>query len=278
MKRILIILILGLMMVGCASKKKIVTKKRNAHHRTERVVVKTKTEEPKTEAETPSEIVVSATERKSFATSTEEYIENYYAIAEEEMRRYKIPASITLAQGILESSSGQARLAVEANNHFGIKCHDWTGEKIYHDDDAKQECFRKYKHAQESFEDHSTFLTGRSRYAKLFKFEADDYEGWAKELRAAGYATDRKYPEKLIELIERFNLQKYDEEVLGSPRKVRTKPVESVSEVTTHEVVKGDTLYSLSKRYNISIDELQRLNGMRTNNLKLGQLLIIKSR
>ena len=278
MKRILIVCILGVLLAGCASKKKIVTKKRNAHHRTERVVVKTKTDDPKTEAETPSEIVVSPTARTSFATSTEDYIANYNDVAKEEMRRYKIPASITLAQGILESSSGQGRLAVEANNHFGIKCHDWTGEKIYHDDDAKQECFRKYKHAQESFEDHSTFLAGRSRYAKLFKLDADDYEGWAKELRAAGYATDRKYPEKLIDLIERFDLQKYDEEVLGSKRKTRTKSVETVAEVTTHEVVKGDTMYSLSKRYNVSIDQLQRLNGMRTNELKLGQLLIIKSK
>lgn len=278
MKRILIILILGLLAVNCASKKKIVTKKRNAHHKTERVVVKTKTDDPKTEAETPSEIVVNTKDRKTFANSTEEYIANYSGVAQEEMRRYKIPASITLAQGILESSSGQARLAVEANNHFGIKCHDWTGEKIYHDDDAKQECFRKYRHAQESFEDHSTFLSGRSRYAKLFKLDADDYEGWAKELRAAGYATDRKYPEKLIGLIERFNLHKYDEEVLGSPRKSRTQSVEAISGVTTHEVVKGDTMYSLSKRYNVSIQELQRLNGMHNNDLKLGQLLIIKSK
>lgn len=277
-KRILIVLILSMVMVGCGSRKKIVTKKRHERHRTERVVVKTKTEEPQTEAETPSEIVVNTKDRGTFATSTEEYIAMYSNVAQEEMRRYKIPASITLAQGILESSSGQARLAVEGNNHFGIKCHDWTGGKIYHDDDAKQECFRKYKHAQESFEDHSSFLSGRSRYAKLFKLDADDYEGWAKELRAAGYATDRKYPEKLIGIIERFNLHKFDEEVLGSSRKNRSKTLEPSRDVTTHEVVKGDTMYSLSKRYDVSIDELQRLNGMRTNDLKLGQLLIIKSK
>lgn len=277
LKRIFIIVILGLMVVSCGSKKKIVTKKKNASHRTERVVVKTKTDDSKSEAETPSEIVVNPADRKTFANSTEEYISNYSGIAKEEMRRYKIPASITLAQGILESSSGQGRLAVEGNNHFGIKCHEWTGDKIYHDDDARQECFRKYKQAKESFEDHSAFLTGRGRYAKLFQLDIDDYEGWAKELRAAGYATDRKYPDKLIGLIERFDLQKYDEEVIGSPRRERIKPTERITEVSTHEVVKGDTMFSLSKKYNLTIEELQRLNGMRNNDLKLGQLLILKS-
>jgi len=277
MKHFFLILMLGLMIVSCGSKKRIVTKKKNAPQRTERVVVKSKTDDPKTEAETPSEIVVNPTERKTFANSTEEYIHNYSDIAKEEMRRYKIPASITLAQGILESASGQGRLALEANNHFGIKCHDWKGEKIYHDDDKNQECFRKYKHAKESFEDHSIFLAHRNRYAGLFKYDQDDYESWAKGLRAAGYATDRKYPEKLISLIERFQLYKFDEEVLGHTPKVRTKRVETVEAPKTHEVVKGDTMYSLSKRYNMTIEELQRLNGMRNNDLKLGQILIIKS-
>lgn len=277
MKRILIMFMIGLMVVSCGSKRKIVTKKKNASSRTERVVVNTKKDDPRTEAETPSEIVVNPKARKSFANSTEEYIYTYSGIAQEEMRRYKIPASITLAQGILESSSGQARLAVEGNNHFGIKCHDWTGGKIYHDDDARQECFRKYRHAQESFEDHSTFLSGRSRYAKLFQLDIDDYEGWAKELRAAGYATDRKYPDKLISLIERFELYKFDEEVIGSKRKVRTRPVDSIVENTTHTVVKGDTMYSLSKRYNVPIQDLQKMNGMQNNDLTLGQILIVKS-
>ena len=112
------------------------------------------------------------------------------------MRKYGVPASITLAQGILESGSGQGRLSVEANNHFGIKCHKvGTGAKIYHDDDAAQECFRKYKNAKYSFRDHSLFLAERKRYSGLFDLEKDDYQGWAKGLRAAGYATDRKYPQ-----------------------------------------------------------------------------------
>ena len=278
MKRILIILIFGLLIVSCGSKKRIITKKKNAPQRSERVIVKSKTDDTRTPAETPSEIVVNPQVRKTFANSTEEYIANYSAIAQQEMRRYKIPASITLAQGILESASGQGRLALEANNHFGIKCHDWTGDKIYHDDDRNQECFRKYKHAEESFEDHSLFLAKRSRYADLFKHDIDDYERWAKGLRAAGYATDRKYPEKLIGIIERFQLYKFDEEVLGTPRKEPNRTVESFSNTPhIHEVVKGDTMYSLSKKYNISIQELQKLNGMKNYDLALGQKLIIKS-
>lgn len=278
MKRILIILVVSLMMVGCSSKKRIITKKKNAPQRTEQVVIKSKTDDRRIESETPSDIKVRPDARKTFSNSTEEYIYNYSQIAQEEMRRFKIPASITLAQGILESGSGQGRLAVEGNNHFGIKCHDWKGDKIYHDDDRNQECFRKYNHAEESFEDHSVFLANRSRYAGLFKHDQDDYESWANGLRAAGYATDRKYPEKLISLIERFQLYKFDEEVLGIPQKrERKRRVEITSNTITHEVVKGDTMYSLSKRYDMTVQELQRLNGMRTTDLMLGQKLIIKS-
>ncbi len=168
-------------------------------------------------------------------------------------------------------------MSVEGNNHFGIKCHEWTGDKIYHDDDESQECFRKYKHAEESFEDHSIFLANRSRYASLFKHDEDDYESWAKGLRAAGYATDKKYPEKLIAIIERFQLYKFDDEVLGNTRKVRKKPTETLSRSLTHEVVKGDTMYSLSKRYNVSVQDLQKMNSMKNYDLTLGQKLIIKS-
>jgi flagellum-specific peptidoglycan hydrolase FlgJ len=131
-------------------------------------------------------------------TSTAVYIATYAEIAKRRNAQIsKIPASITLAQGILESASGKGRLAVKANNHFGIKCHGWTGAKIYHDDDRSQECFRKYKEAVSSYEDHSRFLTERRRYQDLFKLKPDDYKGWAKGLKKAGYATDRKYPDKL---------------------------------------------------------------------------------
>ena len=127
------------------------------------------------------------------------------------MKHYKIPASITLAQGLLESGFGEGRLALEGNNHFGIKCHrTWQGEKIYHDDDEKGECFRVYEDAGESYSDHSLFLSERDRYAFLFRLGKRDYKAWAKGLKKAGYATDPKYPDKLIRLIERFDLAQYD--------------------------------------------------------------------
>lgn len=146
----------------------------------------------------------------------EEYILNYKDIAMREMREYRIPASITLAQGLLESGAGNSALAREANNHFGIKCHKgWEGKTYIMDDDAKNECFRKYKNAEDSFRDHSEFLATRSRYAALFELEITDYEGWAKGLKAAGYATNPKYAQLLIDRIELYDLAKYDRIVLG---------------------------------------------------------------
>ena len=142
--------------------------------------------------------------------SKEDYIAMWKQVAIQEMQTHKIPASITLAQGILESSYGNSLLAREANNHFGIKCHDWKGPTIYKDDDNINDCFRKYENATESFKDHSNFLTTRSRYADLFFLELTDYKGWAKGLKNAGYATNPKYAELLINLIEEFNLNKYD--------------------------------------------------------------------
>jgi len=151
----------------------------------------------------------------SFAQYTEadiyNYIDTYKEIAIKKMAEYKIPASITLAQGIFESACGTSRLATEANNHFGIKCHkEWNGEFIKHDDDALQECFRKYKEPEESYNDHSLFLTSRPRYANLFKLDVMDYKSWAHGLKAAGYATNPQYAERLISLIERFDLARQD--------------------------------------------------------------------
>ena len=152
-------------------------------------------------------------------SNTSEYIEYFKDIAMQEMIDYGIPASITLAQGILESGSGKGRLAVEANNHFGIKCHKWDGDKIFHDDDKKNECFRKYKDPQTSFRDHSVFLTTRSRYEFLFDFKIDDYVSWSEGLKKAGYATDPNYPQKLINIIERYKLYEYDKIVVNKNRK-----------------------------------------------------------
>ncbi len=138
------------------------------------------------------------------------YIEKYSEIAVIQQQEHGIPASITLAQGILESAAGQARLALEANNHFGIKCHDWDGARIYHNDDRRNECFRKYRRALDSYEDHSNFLKSRSRYAFLFELKITDYKGWAHGLKKAGYATDPAYANKLISLIEEYELYRFD--------------------------------------------------------------------
>ena len=205
------------------------------------------------------------------------YISNFQEIAKNNMKSHGIPASITLAQGILESGAGKGKLAQAANNHFGIKCHTgWTGESVKHDDDAAQECFRKYNHPSESYRDHSLFLTSRSRYANLFKLDKGDYEAWAKGLKDAGYATDRKYPDKLIGLIERFELYKYDNEVLSR----EYVPVKKDSLVENSEglytIQQGDTLYSLSKKFNLSVEDLKKLNDLSDNAINIGQKIKIK--
>ncbi len=257
MNRIIVILCVALLVFSCKSKKGIVTKKPSDE--TKQVEVKQKDKEK---------------DVKVYANNTERYIDFHKATAQNEMSLYGIPSSITLAQGILESGSGKGRLSVKANNHFGIKCHGWTGKKIYHDDDEKQECFRKYKDAKYSFRDHSLFLSERKRYSKLFKLKKEDYKGWAKGLKAAGYATDRKYPQKLISLIERYQLYEFDKEVLGELYVKYENPV--TQELTMYTVVKGDTLYSISRTYKISVKELQNINGLSDTDLSLGQVLIVK--
>ncbi len=145
----------------------------------------------------------------------EDYIEQYHELAIKEMKRVGIPASITLAQGMLESGNGNSTLARKSNNHFGIKCHnDWNGKRVYHDDDKKGECFRKYKNVYQSYIDHSDFLTGKTRYASLFQLRTTDYKGWAKGLKKAGYATDPKYAHRLIQIIEENELHRFDKGVV----------------------------------------------------------------
>lgn len=148
----------------------------------------------------------------------DEYIQKYYQLAISEMQRSGIPASITLAQGCWESQDGNSVLATEGNNHFGIKCKsEWKGKKIYHDDDASKECFRKYEHAEASYIDHSDFLMSGTRYGFLFKLDPRDYTGWAYGLKKAGYATDPIYAQRLIKIIEDFKLFAYDEGVINRP-------------------------------------------------------------
>ena len=213
------------------------------------------------------------------------YVAQYKNIAMSNMKTYGIPASIILAQGILESGAGRGDLAQTANNHFGIKCHaGWTGDSVRHDDDASQECFRKYNEAAESYRDHALFLTGRSRYASLFNLSKSDYQAWANGLRSAGYATDPRYPQKLISYIERYDLGQYDALVLGN----RYIPTENNTGTRTvvanavydpnrsyHEVQKGDTLYSISKKYNVLITDLKIKNNLSENTISIGQKLIV---
>jgi hypothetical protein len=210
------------------------------------------------------------------------YIFDYKDIAMSNMRIYGIPASIILAQGILESGAGRGDLCLRANNHFGIKCHEgWTGESVRHDDDASQECFRKYDEPAESFNDHALFLTGRSRYSSLFNLAKEDYKGWANGLRRAGYATDPKYPEKLISYIERYNLGQYDALVMGrdyAPTENQTTRIAAFDSQnrSLYEVQKGDTLYSISKKYNLLVAELKQINNLSANTLSIGQKLKVK--
>lgn len=167
---------------------------------------------------------------------TLDYIDRYKDVAMEEMVKYKIPASITLAQGILESGNGQSKLARQGNNHFGIKCHsDWKGKTMRMDDDAPKECFRVYKNAEESYRDHSKFLKNGSRYAFLFDLKITDYKAWAKGLKKAGYATLPTYAPVLINLIETYNLQQYDEMVVKG--KYKKKKKEKENKVVTPPVV-----------------------------------------
>ena len=231
-----------------------------------------------------------------------EYIDIYKDMAISEMKRSGIPASITLAQGILESANGNSRLATVANNHFGIKCHEWEGEEIYHDDDKKNECFRRYKNARESYIDHTDFLMTRSRYAFLFEYKSTDYKNWAKGLRKAGYATDPKYPQLLISLIERYDLHQYDTGVkvarkiipatTGSKTKVPRSegawddfasfnidrhPVRQNNGTEYIRAKYGDTYTSLSNELNMMPWQLPKYNeALASDELHEGQIVYLQ--
>ncbi len=224
----------------------------------------------------PATVITTPPANASYEEVVQTYIQNFKEVAKEEMVLYGIPASIKIAQGILESGAGRGSLTSRSNNHFGIKCHvGWTGESVRHDDDELQECFRKYNDPRYSFRDHSLFLTSRPRYSNLFTLKKDDYKGWARGLRQAGYATDPKYPEKLISIIERYELYKLDQEVLGSEVSV-VKP--DSSKVNTYTVRAGDTLFSIGRRFNIPVETLKQYNGLATNDIQVGQVLYLNPR
>lgn len=195
----------------------------------------------------------------------ENYIKQYRDIAVQEMKRYHIPASITLAQGLLESGAGQSTLARKSNNHFGIKCGgDWTGRTVSHDDDARGECFRAYKHPKESYEDHSKFLAGRPRYAGLFKLSITDYKGWARGLKKAGYATNPRYADQLIGIIELYDLHRYDTKDGLKWMKQNPNPHQPyVANGLLYIVVRaGDSWKSISKEFDISQSKLRKYNDL----------------
>ena len=201
----------------------------------------------------------------------ERYISTYSQMAIQQERKYNIPASITLAQGLLESGAGTSYLAREANNHFGIKCHtEWTGARAYIDAEIRNECFRKYSRVDDSYEDHSLFLTERSRYARLFTLKKSDYKGWAKGLQESGYATDKGYANKLIDIIERYQLYTYNTDRIQSNRRITTtRPaVPKINTVIfTRDIYKTYGLIYVIARSEDTLDQIAYDLGFKAKNL-----------
>ena len=192
------------------------------------------------------------------AQVTEKYIAQYAPLAIEQMKKYGVPASITLAQGILESGNGNSELAKRANNHFGIKCHTtWEGERVYFDDDEKNECFRKYPNVSDSFEDHSLFLK-KPRYESLFELKITDYKGWAEGLKKCGYATSPTYATQLIQLIEKYGLDEYDLETSGQQASLNY--FISENRIKYVKALKGESVEELTKRTQIGKKRLAKYN------------------
>ena len=203
----------------------------------------------------------------------QDYFDTYKDVAIDQMHQYKIPASITLAQGVLESGAGRSELALKANNHFGIKCNGWTGRTAYHDDDERNECFRAYNSVWESFKDHSVFLTSSQRYSGLFQLKITDYKGWAKGLKACGYATSPVYATKLIDIIEVYKLYQYD--TAKESGKSHHQPVENGDSRHIYTFNKnyyvyarrGDTFRSIAAEMDISYRKLARYNERDKNDV-----------
>lgn len=220
----------------------------------------------------------------------QQYIERYRDIAIEQMLKWKVPASITLAQGLLESAAGQSSLATNGNNHFGIKCHGWTGRTIYRDDDRRNECFRAYGSAYESFEDHSRFLATGQRYKGLFSLKTTDYKGWARGLKAAGYATNPRYAQSLIDIIENYNLSQYDRAksydsfIVGHARDTSSPshplhPIYIFNKNYYLYARQGDTFSSLADEIGISRRRLARYNERdKHDRLEPGEIIWLKKK
>lgn len=216
----------------------------------------------------------------------QQYIDQYKDIAIEQMIRWKVPASITLAQGLLESGAGNSRLARKGNNHFGIKCHGWDGRKIYQDDDELSECFRAYSSAYDSFEDHSRFLASGQRYRSLFSLKLTDYRGWAKGLKAAGYATNPKYPQLLIDLIQLYKLYEYDnaktyDKFVAQHQRTggQLHPIKIYNKNYYLVARRGDTFRSIGEEIDISYRKIARYNERSKNDPIIeGEIIWLKKK
>lgn len=219
------------------------------------------------------------------------YIDQYKDLAIAEMLKYNIPASITLAQGLLESGAGMSELARNGNNHFGIKCHDWTGARTYHDDDVNNECFRAYRDVYESYEDHSRFLARQPRYRSLFRLKRTDYKGWAKGLKKCGYATSPTYAKQLIGIIELYKLHKYDKAKKYDKFMVERSSVKDVApSINLHpihiynknyylNVRQGDTFRSIAREVGISYKKLAKYNERYKNDRLIpGEIIYLKKK
>lgn len=220
------------------------------------------------------------------------YINQYRDLAIEQMLKFKIPASITLAQGLLESGAGYSELATKGNNHFGIKCHGWTGRKTYHDDDEAQECFRAYNNVYESYEDHSLLLSRQPRYRSLFSLDGDDYKGWAHGLKKCGYATSPTYAQKLIGIIELYKLQQYDKakkydrfmesrayKDSPSAKGGILHPIHRYNKNYYIVVRQGDTFRSLGKELGLSYRKIAKYNERnKRDKLVVGETIYLKKK
>lgn len=230
--------------------------------------------------------VTTAQAQMRWNSTYQNYIDEYKDIAIEQMLKHRIPASITLAQGLLESGAGRSSLATRGNNHFGIKCHDWTGPSMRRDDDAPNECFRVYSSPRESYEDHSKFLQ-RKRYQRLFSLSITDYKGWAHGLKACGYATNPRYAEQLIGIIELYNLDKFDKAKNYDKFRLQhtggatalTHVIYSYNKNYYVKVRKGDTLNDISKEVGISVRKLAKYNEIdRDAILRPGDVIYMKKK
>lgn len=234
-------------------------------------------------------VVTVAAAQMKWNSAFQQYIDQYKDLAIEQMKKYRIPASITLAQGVFESGAGRSDLARKGNNHFGIKCHGWQGRTVRANDDAPDECFRAYDNAWQSYEDHSRFLVNSNRYRKLFSLSITDYRGWARGLKAAGYATNPRYADKLIELIELYKLHQYDRArhydrfMVSAAKDVAADglihPIYKFNDNYYLKARRGDTFKSIAKEVGISSRKLAKYNERdRHDTLSEGDIIYLKKK